>query len=271
VVFKSVALDSDYVRNRFIYVLVQSAGNAGVTGRVVRMTVDHNGSKVSSVKEIYSAALGYDESQEAFRRPGGALRAGPDGGLYVGFPETAQTRIPYGVTSPIGKVLKLTREGEAFPGNIPASALDRRVYATGISDPAAFAFQANTSALLIAQRYAGERSSLTVSPMGWNGVSSPAGVSTSSNADIGAGVSAVDRVSSPKWGAWKNAYAVALTEGKKILIVKMTRNGVITNKASLVQGLGVGFSSLAQGPDGRVYVSTAGKQGGDEIWALQAQ
>jgi len=73
---------------------------------------------------------------------GGMLRFGPDGDLYVGTGDAALGTVAEDLSDPLGKILRLTRDGAAAQDNpfVLAPGADPRVYALGFRNPRDFAF-----------------------------------------------------------------------------------------------------------------------------------
>lgn len=282
----SVAVDPDFTRNRFVYVFVKTVVEGVDAGRVVRLSLDESSTKVIDRREILVAASDPPSARGA-PQVGGGLRFGPDGFLYVGLGDGRVAATPQSPSQLTGKVLRIDRDGKAAPSNRPPPGFDGRIYAYGLRDPVALAFHPNTETLLVAQRRGSRPDDLTwLQPganAGWDPRCSAAESGyCESTSDAGAaergwrggkageGVTAVERLRDPMWREWRNAFVVAFDKAQRLDLVKFDVQGRVVQATPVVQKLGVGFKTVAQGPDA-LYVMTNGKSGGEEIWRLSAQ
>lgn len=286
----SVAVDPEFARNRFVYVLTRALASGIETSRVVRLTLDEALVKVAYRRDILVVEGDASASAGTYGMPlaGGALRFGPDGFLYIGLGD-GRAALPQAPQGLAGKVLRVDREGKAAPANRAVAGHDARVFAYGMRDPVALAFHPGTETLLVAQRHGDRPDDLTWLRPGTNGGWDPRCVASvfgacepGSGSDAsqavrgwragkpGEGLTALERLGNPMWREWRNAFVVAFDKAQRLDLVKFDGQGRVTHTAPVVQKLGVGFKAAAQGPDG-LYVMTSGKRGGDEIWRLLAQ
>ena len=72
----------------------------------------------------------------------GGIHFGPDGYLYISIGDTERQELPQDLSSPFGKILRVTREGDPAPENpfIDEPRADPRVYAYGLRNTFAFTF-----------------------------------------------------------------------------------------------------------------------------------
>jgi glucose/arabinose dehydrogenase len=134
-----IAVDPDFNDNHFVYVFYSElAPSLGDPDRDVLLRLeDQGGSGVNGkrlVDDIPSSPTGF--------QVGGMLRFGPDGHLYVGTGDAALETVAEDLSDPLGKILRLTREGTAPLDNpfVLAPGADPRVYALGLRNPRDFAF-----------------------------------------------------------------------------------------------------------------------------------
>lgn len=284
-----VAVDPDFARHRFVYVLARSRAGGAEDLRVIRLRVDDAVSKVLDRRDILvvATAARARATGNGDEPAGGVLRFGPDGHLYVGMVDgeaAASARLPQGWP---GQVLRIDRDGKAAPGHRPPAGIDGRVFAQGLREPVALAFHPATQTLLVGQRHAAQPDALTwVQPgadagrkvrctgaaagdCGAGGAAAAPAPHGWQGAAPGEGLAAVELLRSPMWREWRNAFALAFDAGRRIDFVQFDAAGRVVQAAPVVERLGVGFRAVAQGPDG-LYVMTSGKAGGDEIWRLLA-
>ena len=294
----AVAIDPGFTTNRLVYVFVQSTTATGETEtrRVVRVTINESYTQAREVRDIL--VVNDPSSPKASRggdpQPGGGLRFGPDGYLYVGLGDGYVPTAPQAAQVLPGKVLRIDRNGQAAPGNHAPAGFDSRVFAYGVRNPVALAFHANTEALLVGQRRGEEIDDIVVATRpganaGWDPRCAPprtgycersvdqvGGVAASGAATAwrggksGEGLSAIERLRGPAWGDWRNAFVVAFERAQRLDLVKFNAEGKVVQAMPALEKLGVGFKAMAQGPDG-LYVVTSGKAGGEEIWRLTVQ
>lgn len=161
-----VAVDPDFAVNRrlFFYLTNPPGGDptrcgegseAGRRNRVVRATLNEDGLGVAET-------LLDDLRTDGGNHDGGGLVIGPDGFLYVGVGDTGRgdfgapgaSTNPYARDrqAPEGKILRLTRDGAAAPGNPFAGegGAAELVYALGLRNPFRFTIDAETGLLWVA-------------------------------------------------------------------------------------------------------------------------
>jgi glucose/arabinose dehydrogenase len=105
-----LALSPDYASDHMVYAYFTSASD----NRVVRMIHDERkpaGEQLGAPDTIFKAI------PKGFIHNGGRIAFGPDKMLYVGTGESGETGLSQDKDSVGGKILRLTPEGEAAPGN----------------------------------------------------------------------------------------------------------------------------------------------------------
>ncbi|WP_231680015.1 PQQ-dependent sugar dehydrogenase, partial [Streptomyces clavuligerus] len=119
-----VAVDPQWSANRAVYFLhTSSDGN-----RVARMT--YNGSSLSGYRTLLGGI------KKAKYHNGGALAFGPDGHLYAATGDAQTPALAQDRASLNGKILRLTRDGKAAPGN----PFGNEVFSLGHRNPQGLAF-----------------------------------------------------------------------------------------------------------------------------------
>jgi glucose/arabinose dehydrogenase len=143
-----IAIDPDFAQTRHVYVYatqpVRGRDNVG-RPRIIRYRdVDGQGLEPTVIVDNLP-----ETNPRTCAHVSGNLHFGPDGHLYVSvgnfeMPETAAD-----LSSPLGKILRLNKDGSAAPGNPFAgqSNADARVFAYGLRNPFDFAFHPETGAL----------------------------------------------------------------------------------------------------------------------------
>jgi glucose/arabinose dehydrogenase len=98
-----LAVSPDYAQNRWVYAYHTSDSD----NRIVRFRLDGD-----ARPEVV-----FDGIRKAGNHNGGRIRFGPDGMLYAGTGDAANTASSQDPDSPNGKILRLTPEGDPAPGN----------------------------------------------------------------------------------------------------------------------------------------------------------
>jgi glucose/arabinose dehydrogenase len=134
-----VAIDPEFEDNGYVYIYyTEPAGGENLARPVLmRFTdVDNEGENPERLIEFPTA------NPEVKAHVGGGLHFGPDGYLYLSIGETERRELAQDLSSPLGKMLRLTRDGEAAPDNpfVDQPGADPRVYAYGLRNSFAFDF-----------------------------------------------------------------------------------------------------------------------------------
>jgi glucose/arabinose dehydrogenase len=105
-----IALSPDYASDHMVYAYFTSASD----NRIVRMLYDE---KKPSGEQLGAPDTIFKGIPKGVVHNGGRIEFGPDKMLYVGTGESGDTGLSQNRNSPGGKILRLTPEGEAAPGN----------------------------------------------------------------------------------------------------------------------------------------------------------
>lgn len=291
----AVTLDPEFSRNRFVYVLMRTSGAGTETSLVVRLSLDAAYTHATNRSDILvvPTTVGSDRGRQGSSTFGARLRFGPDGYLYVGLADDFQSATPQPTQALAGKLLRIDRDGHPAPNNKAPAGFDKRVYSSGIRDAVAIAFHPNTEAVLVGRRNQAAPDEVVIEQSSANRELSTrcappkTGHCDRSSGQIGeviangfvsvwrggneaAGLTAIELLRDPVWGAWRNAFAVAFDQGQRIDFIKIDSMGRTVRAATVVEKLGVGFKAVVERPDG-LYAMTRGRPGGDEIWRLSPQ
>ncbi|HYW50206.1 MAG TPA: PQQ-dependent sugar dehydrogenase, partial [Gemmatimonadaceae bacterium] len=226
---------------------------------------------------------------------GGRVRFGPDGLLYVTTGDNHNGIIPQSPTLIGGKVLRITTDGAAAPGNNAPAGFDRRIFTYGHRNPQGIAFRPGSGDVFISEHgpnhsdevtklvaggnggwdpkerpsldcpggycgYAGSRSSMPMTDLTrFPSALRPAWVNDGESQ--GTGPAAF--LDGPQWGAWNGRLAVGVMGGQRLEILELDSAG--TSAAVTNSGLpGTRYRGLTQGPDGNLYIAIDG----GEIWKV---
>jgi glucose/arabinose dehydrogenase len=142
-----VAFDPNFSSNQFIY-LYYTVNTAPIHNRISRFTA--NGDVVVAGSELVLADL--DNLSSATNHNGGAIHFGPDGKLYAGVGENANSANSQTLNNRLGKVLRYNADG-SIPTDNPffntATGANRAIWAIGLRNPFTFGFQPGTGRMFI--------------------------------------------------------------------------------------------------------------------------
>jgi glucose/arabinose dehydrogenase len=295
-----VALDPQFASNRAVYVYIASNADGATDNRIVRFVVSADYTSVTSRTDIVTG-IRYAGGAHS----GGRLRFGPDGLLYATTGDNRTGTVPQELTGLGGKVLRVTREGTAAPGNNPPAGADARIYTLGHRNPQGLAFRPGgafgVARPFLCEHGPGNNDEVTPLAAGGNGGwdPRPAGAPArcpdgSSNGYCGyngsnmtdttrfpsamrpawstgntsQGMSGCGFVNGSLWRDWNGALAVALLSGRRLEVLRLDVAGSSATSTRILDTLGERLRHVETGPDGALWVLTDGKTGGDEIWRL---
>jgi glucose/arabinose dehydrogenase len=297
-----VALDPAFASNRTIYVYMLSNINTNPrTNRVVRLVLNAGytsaGSRTDIVTDIAfkhaANAVG-----DAGSHSGGRIRFGPDGFLYVTTGDNHNAIVPQSPTLLGGKVLRVTTNGAAAPGNAPPAGFDPRIFTYGHRNVQGITFRPGTNQPFTSEHGPNHSDEVTAlvngGNAGWDPKDRPAltcpdnycgyagNASTMPMTDVARfpnalpprwnnngfsqGTSPAEFLVGPQWGAWNGRLAVGIMgqpTGQRIAILELDPAGTALNSVDAALPK-VRYRGLTLGPDGNLYIATdAG-----EIWRV---
>ncbi len=140
-----IAFDPNFSSNNFIYLYytLSSAAN----NRISRFTM--NGNTIVAGSE--SVVLNLDPLSSATNHNGGTIDFGPDGKLYVGIGENANTAHAQNLDTYHGKILRINSDGSVPPGNpfTGGTAQRQRVWEYGMRNPYTLSIQPGTGRIFV--------------------------------------------------------------------------------------------------------------------------
>ena len=140
-----IAFDPNFTTNQFIYLYytLSSAAN----NRISRFTM--NGNLVVAGSE--SVVLNLDPLSGATNHNGGTIDFGPDGKLYVGIGENANTAHAQNLDTYHGKILRINSDGSVPAGNpfVGGTAQRQRVWEYGMRNPYTLSIQPGTGRIFV--------------------------------------------------------------------------------------------------------------------------
>ena len=136
-----IALHPNFSSNKFVYLYYTYRGSGNNTlNRVVRMTYKDNEAKLlSSGNKLSDEKILIDQIPGASNHNGGRIKFGPDKFLYITTGDAAEPSQAQDKNSLAGKILRVTDEGKATPGN----PFNNLVYSYGHRNPQGIAWDSD--------------------------------------------------------------------------------------------------------------------------------
>jgi glucose/arabinose dehydrogenase len=142
-----IAFDPNFSANQFVY-LYYTTSTAPIHNRISRFTA--NGDVAMAGSEMVLMDL--DNLSSATNHNGGAIHFGPDGKLYAGVGENANSANAQTLNNRLGKLLRINSDG-TIPTDNPffttATGANRAIWSLGLRNPYTFGFQPGTGRLFI--------------------------------------------------------------------------------------------------------------------------
>lgn len=262
-----LAVDPDFGQNRFIYTCFNSTqGDIRVARWVVNETEESLRDRTDIVTGMPSADSG--------RHSGCQLAFAPDGTLWIGTGDTADETQPQDTAKLGGKILRVTRDGVAAPGNPPASK-DKRVYSYGHRNVQALAFYPalRNDSFGLSVEHGPDRddevNELKPGNFGWApsegyDESVPmtdttrfpdATESVWSSGESTIAPSGAAFLQNSRWGQFESWLAVSVLKDQKLLLLNIA-DGSVSGEKTFFEGEYGRLRAATLGPDGALYVST---------------
>lgn len=298
-----IAVDPDFAKGtRDIYVYIASNLRKPATNRVVRLTVNADYTSVANRTDIIED-ISYKNAANgagiAGAHSGGRIRFGPDRFLYVTTGDNHNATLPQDLKRLGGKVLRVSRDGTAAPGNNTPTGGDPRIFTYGHRNVQGITFrpagQPNAGQPFTAEHGPNHSDEVTALAAGGNagwdpqnrpGLRCPddycgyAGDPTTMpmtdtqrfpkamppswvHNGSGRGMGSALFLDGKQWRGWNGRLLVSLMGGQRIAVLELDARGMATNEAT-VELPATRTRTLVQGPDGNLY--TANDDG--EIWRV---
>ena len=281
--------------NRFIYACFSSDGS--VTGdrdnRLVRWQVNSALTDLAARQDIVTG-MPHNNGSEG-RHSGCRPRFKPGTNppaLFVGTGDAAMGTVPQDTQSLGGKILRVTRNGNAYPGN-PGGGWDARIFNIGHRNVQGIAFEPGTNRGYSVEHGPGKNDEVNRIKKGRNYGWDPVpgynesvpmtdrnkfpnairAVWRSGNRTIAP--SGASFLNGAQWEGWDGRLALAVLDfdsnvGQHLRILKVRANGSI-NKAKDIEVFAnenTRLRSAVQGPDGLLYIATDGNGPNGAIWRV---
>ena len=286
-----VALDPAFATNRRIYVFMAADNGASPrTNKVVRLELDAGFTTASNRTDIITD-IPYKQVANAVgaagAHNGGRIRFSEDGYLWVTTGDNHNPVAPQSPTLIAGKVLRVTTDGAAAPGNAPPPSFDLRIYSYGHRNVQGIAFRPNTTQYFIAEHGPNHTDEVTLLTNGGNGGWDPrdrplldcphdycgyagnevtmpmtdlvrfptAMVPIWVNEGFSQGLGPATFVLGDEWLAFDGDLFLGVMGGQRLIVLTLNHGGLAIeiDEPSLP---GARYRSLVQGPDGALYIAT---------------
>lgn len=297
-----VALDPQFATNRTIYVFMPSTlGGPPRANRIVRLVLNDGYTSAGSRTDIVTGLAYKDIELDVGglgAHSGGRIRFGPDGYLYITTGDNHTFDLPQHPTRLGGKVLRVTRDGAAAPGNNPPAGFDARIYTYGHRNPQGISFRPGTGQSFTSEH--GPNHSDEVTPLvaggnaGWDPQNRPSlqcqgnycGYSGSpttmpmtdtqrfpnamrpswTNNNDSQGMGPLLFLGGTQWKGWEGKLLVSLMGDFRADLLTLDTNGIAIARET-VSLPRTRMRALTQGPDGNLYVTTDD----GELWRVVPQ
>jgi glucose/arabinose dehydrogenase len=145
-----ITLDPDFPSTPYVY-LYYTYTSSPIHNRLTRYTVSGGNADVADPASE-KVLLDLDNLSTATNHNGGAIHFGPDGMLYVAVGENANGANSQSLTTILGKMLRINKDG-TIPSDNPYAAQttgkNKAIWAMGLRNPFSFAFQPGTGRMFI--------------------------------------------------------------------------------------------------------------------------
>jgi aldose sugar dehydrogenase len=262
-----IAVDPAFNTNRRIYTCYLTANDV----RVVRWTVSANWRSLGGRKNLVTGI-----PRSSGRHSGCRTRFGPDRNLWITTGDAARGTNPQNPRSLGGKVLRITTDGRAAPGN-PGGALHPFIYAYGFRNPQGISWRPSDHKAFLIEHGPDRDDEVTPLVAGGNGGWDPV-------PGYNENVPMTDLVKFPKamrpqwrsgfptiapsggtfvtsslWGDRAGQLAMAVLKGHQLRMINLCP-GCSDAGGAVVTNLGR-LRVAVEGPDGRLYVLTDANPG----------
>lgn len=280
-----LAIDPQFATNRFVYTCFSSNRGGANDNRLVRWELSTDGTSLNNRNDILTGMPWANGGRHSGCRP----RFGPDGMLWVGTGDAAVGTNPQNLQSLGGKVLRISRDGSAAPGNPTIAGADARIYSYGHRNVQGIAFHPTSNATYSVEHgpsYDDEVNRLVGGGnAGWNPVPGynesvlmtdltryPAATrAVFSTGSPARGSSGGTFVTGAAWKGYQNAFVVTQLVGARLQLLTFKSDGSVNESPVLFADQNTRLRVPVMGPDGALYVATDVGGSGGQIWRIAPQ
>ena len=262
-----LALHPDFPREPWVYLVHSYTSGSGIRNRLIRMR--YASGRLGDSQTLIEGLMG------ATNHDGARVVVGPDRLLYVTMGDAGRMPLAQDTTSLNGKILRLTLDGVAAPGN----PFNNAVWSWGHRNPQGLAFHPTTKVLYSAEhgpstddevnRIEGGRN------YGWPAVhglcDGPTEQILCRSTNIveplqvwtpTIGISGADFYNSDSIPGWKGSLLVTALRGQSLHRLTLSANGrSVTASERLLEGRFGRLRDVLSGSDGSVYLATSNRDG----------
>lgn len=263
-----LAIDSDFSANRYVYTCYNSlSGDI----RLTRWQVSANNQTATQPTQLVTGI----PANGSGRHSGCRLKMDAQGVLWVGTGDAAQARNPQDPKSLGGKILRITRDGEAAKGNLGAP-FDARVFSYGHRNTQGIALlpvpQNGVAGLSVehGSDVDDEVNRLVAGNFGWNPlppyneavpmtdkVEFPNAIDAIwSSGEVTFAPSGATFVSGKKWRAWDGALAVAVLKAQQLRLQTYSDDFKLQTETIVLDKQFGRLRAAALGPEDSLYITT---------------
>ncbi|MHC1685903.1 MAG: sorbosone dehydrogenase family protein [Clostridiaceae bacterium] len=253
-----IALDPDFSRNHYIYVMHSYLEGNRIFNRVVRLIENNNRASIDRVL--------IDKIPGGQIHNGGRIKIGPDNKLYIATGDAGNPSLAQDPSSTAGKILRIELNGRIPKDNpIPNSP----VYSLGHRNPQGLAWSSN-NILYESEHGQSAHDEINIIKPGANyGWPIVQGSEGSSEKNIqkplvhsGEETWAPSGITFVNQGPWQGKLLVATLRGQQLLVMNLNDNGtVVMNVESWFKNNYGRLREVIQGKDGSIYLTTSNRDG----------
>ena len=272
-----IAVDPAFgTANRRIYTCYLSNAAGALDVRVVRWDVSDDWTTLANPAPLVTGI-----PATSGRHSGCRTRFGPDGNLWITTGDAASPTNPQNPQSLGGKVLHITTDGAAAPGN-PGGAFAPQIYAYGFRNPQGITFRPGDGRPFIIEHGPDCSDEITPLSPGGNGGWNPVNPNNPSAYNENVPMTDFNRypnalppswtsgcptmapsggtfVTDNDWGDRKGQIAMAVLKDQQLRMINVT-DGVVDAGGAIVTGQGR-LRVAVEGPDGKLYVAVDANPG----------
>lgn len=264
-----LAVDPDFTSNGYIY----SCFNSDLENLDIRVARWRLNKEQNSLEDRRDIVTGIPANPSG-RHSGCRIGFGPDGNLWIGTGDAAQSSNSQDLSSLGGKILRVTREGVAAEGDMGGGA-DSRIYSYGHRNTQGLAFynEIKNGAYGYSVEHGSDRddevNALVPGNFGWDpGAGYDESVPMTDRQKFPDSIEAFWSSGNPtiapadavilegdRWGDWDGFIAMAVLKDKHLRLLSV-EGGKLGSELKLLEKSYGRLRATTTGPDGSLYIST---------------
>ena len=253
-----IALDPNYSKNHYIYVMHSYIEGNQIYNRVVRLIENNNKASIDRVL--------IDKIPGGQIHNGGRIKIGPDNKLYITTGDAGNSALAQSYTSLAGKILRIELDGR-IPRDNPFP--NSPVYSIGHRNPQGLAWNSNNVLYESEHGQSAHDEINIIKPganYGWPLVQgdeiSTEIVTQKPLLHSGEDTWAPSGITFINQGPWQGKLLVTNLRGQQLLVITLNGNGeIVKNVESFLKNEYGRLREVVQGKDGSIYISTSNRDG----------